>query len=113
MKKNPRNKYRNKKTVVYGFSFDSKKEAERFLELRQMLKEKKISNLVLQKEYEVLPENVRHREIIYIADFTYNTPDGKLVVEDVKGYKRGTAYEVFKIKKKLMYHFHKINVIET
>jgi len=111
--KKPYNKFRNKSVTYVGITFQSIKEGQRFLELRRMLKEKKIKNLVLQKEFEVLPWNHFNREVKYIADFVYETPEGKLIVEDVKGWKKGPAYEVFKIKKKLMYHFHKIRVLET
>ena len=41
------------------------------------------------------------REVSYIADFKY-IQDGKMIVEDVKGYKRGAAYQLFTIKRKLM-----------
>lgn len=41
------------------------------------------------------------REVSYVADFQY-IQDGKKVVEDVKGYKRGAAYQLFTIKRKLM-----------
>lgn len=113
MAKKPYNKYRNKKVTYFGNTFDSLKEGARFLELRQMLKEKKIVRLVLQKEFEVIPENWKNRATCYIADFVYEMPDGKVIVEDVKGWKKGPAYEVFTIKKKLMYHVLGIDVIET
>jgi hypothetical protein len=43
-----------------------------------------------------------------VADFTY-MEDGKLVVEDCKGFKT----DVYKIKKKLMLWVHGIRIKET
>ena len=42
------NKYRNKKTVIDGIRFDSKREAERYSELKLMEKANMISGLQLQ-----------------------------------------------------------------
>ena len=44
----------------------------------------------------------------YYADFTYMR-DGKLVVEDVKGFKT----KEYQLKKKMMYYFHHIKIKET
>ena len=95
------NKYNNKQTVIQGHIFDSKKEAERYLELRQMQNEGKIKDLELQYVFELQEgfkdtQGRKHRPITYIADFCYM--DGSsMVVEDVKGMKT----EVYKLKKKL------------
>jgi hypothetical protein len=47
----------------------------------------------------------------YIADFTYfdDTKGGEFIIEDVKGFKT----DVYKIKKKLMKHFHNVEILET
>jgi hypothetical protein len=51
------------------------------------------------------------REVAYIADFVY-FENGEKVVEDTKGYKKGTAYDLFTIKRKLMLSVHGIRVRE-
>ena len=52
------------------------------------------------------------RETAYIADLVYRK-DGALIVEDVKGYKRSTAYDVFVMKRKLMLKEYGIRVKEV
>lgn len=96
------NKFKNKKTKVDGITFDSQKEAKRYLELKLLLKTGEISELKLQPIY-LLQDKFRLdgkgiRAIKYIADFEYiDNKTGKVIVEDVKGIKT----DVYKIKKKL------------
>lgn len=77
-------KYGNKKTCVDGVVFDSRKEADRYRELRMLEKAGIVSDLKLQQRFEIVPKaggNKRAR--FYIADFTYSE-DGKRICEDVK-----------------------------
>jgi len=106
-------KYRNKKTIIDGITFDSKKEANRYRELKLLEKAGEISNLktqpvfVLQEAFDVpvlsntqKTKKSRQRSIKYVADFQYEERIGDTVwtvVEDVKGMKT----QVFQIKKKL------------
>ena len=100
-------KYHAKKQRIGNLVFDSKKEAMRWLELEKMQRDGLISNLRQQVKFELLPNQrgangkVIERAVHYIADFVY-TKDGETVVEDVKGYRRGRAYDVFVLKRKLM-----------
>lgn len=112
-----KNKYHNEKTTVDGIKFDSKKEANRYLELKMLERAGEISDLQLQVKYELVPPCLKPsgkhtRAVEYIADFVYNE-NGKTVVEDVKGYKRGSAYNIFRIKQKLMLWVHGIYVEEV
>ena len=74
------------------------------------------------------PGKIIEKSVCYIADFVYEVPyrqfsdnDGELifadgwktVVEDVKGYKRGAAYDIFTIKRKLMLWVHGIKIQEV
>lgn len=108
-------KYGNRKTKVFGITFDSKHEAERYMELRAMEKARKIGNLELQKTFVLIPAqydefgHVVERALKYVADFTYKTPDGRMVVEDAKGCRT----EVYKIKKKLMRYILGISIREV
>ena len=126
------NKYYNKKVSIDGYEFDSEKEASRYYQLKLLLRAGEISNLELQKEYELIPaqyetferysqkgerlkDGVRlvERKTVYVADFVYiDTATGKTVVEDVKGYKEGSAYQIFTIKRKLMLYKHGIRIRE-
>jgi hypothetical protein len=93
-------KYNAQKTVIDGIKFDSKKEANRYCELKLLLKAGEISDLHLQPIFilqEDFNKSERHyRAITYRADFQY-VENGKTVVEDAKGVRT----EVYKIKKKL------------
>ena len=100
-------KYRNKKVLVDGVAFDSKKEAKRYRELKLLEDAGIIEKLERQVKFDLLPNQkdpdgkVIERKVQYIADFVY-MKNGKVIVEDVKGYRDGGAYRVFVIKRKLM-----------
>lgn len=110
-------KYRNKKVLVDGVAFDSKKEAKRYRELKLMEDACMISRLERQVKFDLLPNQkdpdgkVIERKVQYVADFVY-MKNGKVVVEDVKGYRDGGAYRVFVIKRKLMLYRFGLRVIE-
>jgi hypothetical protein len=93
-------KYKSNKIIIDGIKFDSKKEGSRYIQLKALLDNNKISNLELQKEYILQPSYKKNgktiRKISYFADFVYNEND-KVIVEDVKGYKT----EIYKLKKKI------------
>lgn len=106
------NKYRNTKTVLDNITFDSKKEANRYYELKLLEKANEISNLELQKEF-ILQEsfklnNKTIRKISYITDFFYIDKQGNQVVEDTKGM----LTDVYKIKKKLFMKRYGIEIKE-
>lgn len=109
-----------KKTVTLPdgteHTFDSAKEARVYDDLLIRLKAKEITNLRLQVPYELIPKQrlttgKTERSVKYIADFVYEE-NGITKVVDVKGYRRGTAYAVFAIKRKLMKWVHGIEVTE-
>ena len=111
------NKYHNKKVVVDGLIFDSKKEGERWKELKLLESSGEIEQLERQVKFDLLPKQIGsdgkviERKVQYVADFIY-IRDGEVIVEDVKGYRGGGAYEVFKLKKKMMLYFFGIRVKE-
>lgn len=94
------NKYRNKKVIVDGKEFDSKKEGNRYKELILLERAGEISNLELQPRFllqDKFKKNGRtFRKIEYVADFKY-IENGKTIVEDVKGMQT----DVFKLKHKI------------
>lgn len=113
-----KSKYNNQKIVVDGQIFDSKKEALRYQQLKSLEKIKAISDLQRQVKYTLIPSQkdesgkVIEQKCSYIADFVYHQ-NGKIVVEDVKGYRKGGAYAVFAIKRKLMLERYGIKVKEV
>ena len=103
-------KFRNKRMVYDGHTFDSIKEATRWRELRYLQAAKEITKLERQVSFEL---NLYGIELcVYIADFAYRNKAGERVVEDVKGMRHGTVYRMFKIKAALMLALHKIKVVE-
>ena len=105
------NKYGAVKTKVDGLTFDSKKEAARYMQLKMLEKGGIIKDLKMQVPYKLSS----HGEFIckYISDFTYfNIELGKSVTEDVKSVKTAKL-GVYKIKKKMMRAEHKIEIMEV
>ena len=122
-------KYNNKKVTIDGITFDSVKEGRRYEELKLAEEAGAIGDLERQVRFELIPAQrepdtrgarggvkkgkLLERQVVYIADFVYiDLYTGEKVVEDVKGMKQGTAYEVFKLKRKLMLWRYGIKVKE-
>lgn len=124
-----RAKYGNKKAVIDGITFDSKKEAQRYTELKLLEKAGKITSLCRQIEFELIPAQremtdqiytkgpnkgrfklgkLLERKCSYIADFVYW--DGfEMVVEDTKGMRT----KEYIIKRKLMLYEYGIRIKEV
>ena len=110
---NKSNKLNAKKVTFDGIRFDSKKEALRYYELSMLQKAGVISDLRLQVRFELTAKNDKFRASHYIADFVYKDEEGRQTVEDVKGYRDGATYQLFKLKQKLMYDKYGIFVKEV
>ena len=125
-------KYGNKKVEIDGIEFDSKKEARRYWELNLLQRAGKITDLQLQREFELIPAQYEtferygktgkrlqdgkrciEKSCVYKADFVYMR-GGQLVVEDVKGYRdpASAAYAKFVIKRKLLLWRYGIKINE-
>ena len=124
-----RAKYGNKKVVVDGIIFDSRKEAQRYTELNLLEKAGKITGLERQREFVLIPAQrettneiytkgpnkgkfkpgkLVERKCSYVADFVYW--DGyNLVVEDTKGMRT----KDYIIKRKLMLYKFGIRIKEV
>lgn len=112
------NKYRARKTEVLGIRFDSRKEMSRFLELQLLEKAGEIKGLQRQVHFLLIDSHRRkdgklERKCEYVADFVYINKAGEKIVEDVKGYKGGAAYQIFVIKRKLMLDKYGIEIKES
>jgi len=84
-------KYRNVKTTVDGITFDSRAEANRYIELKTLRAAGKISGFDIQPSF-VLDGGVRYRPDFIVCDNA-----GMVWVEDVKGVET----QAFKLKRKL------------
>lgn len=107
-------KYGAKKTTVDGIEFSSRKEANRYSELKLLQKAKKIRGLELQPKFQLLASftdfyGTKHREIAYVADFKYwDIENNVSVVEDVKGMQT----PVYKLKKKMFLQKYAYKFVE-
>ena len=107
-------KYRNEPTVLDGQRFDSRRELNRWLELRLLERAGEIRELQRQVAYELVPAqrdwHGQHvRAVRYVADFVYRTATGVLIVEDAKGIRTPE----YRLKAMLMLWRHGITVIES
>lgn len=108
-------KYRARKTVVNGITFDSKLEANRYIELVLLQKAGKIHDLQIQVKYTLIPSQklnnkVVERPVTYVADFVYvDCETSECVVEDTKGVKT----KEYILKRKMMLYFHGIRIKEV
>lgn len=107
-------KYGNKKTELDGITFDSRKEARRYAELKLLEMAGEISDLELQKPFILQPgfvhEGKKIQPIKYIADFCYKD-HGETVVEDVKS-PATRKDKVYQLKKKMMLYVNKTEIKE-
>lgn len=109
-------KYGAKKVIVDGIKFDSKMEADFYLELKLAQKQGKIIKFELQPRFELQPKFQKNgktiRKIEYVADFiVYFLEDNieKKVIYDVKGFSED---KVFLLKKKMFdYNYPELTLI--
>ena len=122
------NKYGNKKVTIGGMTFDSKKECDRYYELKLLERAGKIRDLQRQVRIELIPAQYETYEryskktgerlpdgrrcvekaVYYVADFVYWEGDQK-IAEDAKGFKT----REYIIKRKLMRYLHGCVLRET
>lgn len=105
-------KYHAKKTTIDGITFDSRREAKRYSELKLMERAGAIKDLRRQVKYELLPpfsvDGKHYRATTYVADFVY-VEEGREIVEDCKGFRT----DVYKLKRKLFAHRYGVSIKET
>ena len=122
-----KNKYHNQKVKTSdGIVHDSRREANRWIELKLLEMAGKIVNLKRQVKYVLIPAQydapiihkngkvkkgkLIERECSYIADFEYQDKQtGELVVEDAKGVRT----KEYRIKRKLMLSVYGIRIKEV
>jgi hypothetical protein len=109
-----KNKYKAIKSEYNGQVFHSKKEKNYAVKLDMLKKSSKESERVLEYRTQVkFPVEVEGNKICtYILDFVITYVDGRVEYVDVKGYKKGTAYSMFRVKKKLVEAIYGITILE-
>jgi Protein of unknown function (DUF1064) len=101
-----KSKYGAKRVTVDGRTFDSKLEANRYLDLRRLHRAGVISELICQPAFQVEINGIRVFE--YRADFQYTDEHGRTVYEDCKGFP--TA--VYRLKKRIIEAVYQITITE-
>nr|DAQ51931.1 MAG TPA: Endonuclease [Caudoviricetes sp.] len=99
------NKYNARKTVMCGHVFDSKREAEIYLDLLSRKQHGEIIRIGLQPSYTLLAgfkDNTgkNQKPITYTADFFVTYADGRNEVIEVKGVRTRD----YMLRKKLFLH---------
>jgi len=103
-------KYRNRPTEIDGIRFDSQKESERYVVLRNLLRAGRIMDLEIHPSYRIEVGGVLICR--YVADFAYHDPETYAeTVEDVKS--TATKTPVYRLKRKLMRAVHGIEIREV
>lgn len=101
-------KYGSKKTEVDGVWFDSKKEADRYRQLKVLERCAHIKNLNLQPAFPLIVNETLIST--YVADFSYfDMRTKEATVEDTKGLKT----PVYRLKKKLFEALYGRRILET
>ncbi len=108
------NKFGAKKTEVDGIVFDSKKEANYYSQLKLQKKAKnkvdRVVSIELQPRFDIV---INGQKIgFYKADFRVVYTYGRTEIIDVKGLKKGSAYQLFRLKKKIVEALYNIEIIE-
>ena len=99
------NKYGAQKTTMYGHTFDSRREAEYYLELLDLKRRGIVTDIKLQPSFELLEgfvDNAGYKQlpITYTPDFLVRYADGHTEVVEVKGMKTRD----YILRKKLFLH---------
>lgn len=118
-------KFKNKKTTIDNIVFDSKREGQRWLFLKEKEKAGEISNLQRQVKFELIPpiyeeqtiqlktkekviNKLLQKGIYYICDFQYEK-DGEVITEDIKIAPHLIPKE-YLLKEKLMFWKYRIRI---
>ena len=107
------NKYHARKTTVCGYTFDSRREAEIYLDLLSRKQAGEVLRIGLQPQYTLLEgfrDNTgkKQRPITYTADFFVAYADGRNEVIEVKGVR---TRDYLLRKKLFLYKMRKENII--
>lgn len=99
-----------------GITFASKRESDRYKELKLLESIDMISDLVLQPCFELQPAFVtadgkKERAVKYVGDFAYTDNEtGERIIEDSKGYRN----QLYLLKRKLLlFKYPHITFLET
>lgn len=116
MKAKPnKNKFHAVRCEFDGITFDSLKEMRFYASLKQQMmlsvEEFRVIDIQRQVRYDIA---VAGKKIAYYKlDFLVTYGNGTKRYFDVKGVKKGCAYQLFKLKKKIVEAIYNINIEEV
>jgi len=104
-----RNKYRNIRVKIDGYSFDSKKESEKYMELKIMKQNGEIKDFTVHPKFKIIDafekDGIKYRATYYVADFSVTKNDDTVEIIDIKPYSKKhqkfLLTAVFKLKARL------------
>jgi hypothetical protein len=99
----PQSKYGNKKVTIHGHAFDSKKEANYYLQLLARQQADEVAMFLMQVPI-ALPGGIK-----YVIDFVVFLADGTVEWVDVKGMKT----DVYRLKKRQVEELYPIGIVEA
>jgi hypothetical protein len=105
------NKFYAKKTEYKGNVYDSKKEAEYAMLLDSRVRAREIHGYNRQVPFEAVINGKKCFK--YVLDFEILNKDDTITYIDVKGYRKGAAYAMFRLKKKVIDALYNINIEEA
>ena len=101
-------KYNAKQVEFDGYKFDSQSECEFYKHLKSQLETLQIKSFKIHPTYELQPaftkNGIKHRAIIYEADFEFVSKNDEIIVVDIKGLPTQAA-----ILKKKMFDYRYAN----
>lgn len=109
------NKFNAKRTVYAGVTYDSKKEARYAAQLDMQRKAEdpriRVVGVARQVRYKIVVNGTLIGT--YVLDFLVRYADNHKEHIDVKGLRTGAAYELFRLKKKLVETIYHIKIKEV
>jgi hypothetical protein len=106
-----RQKLNNRTVEIDGVKFQSKKEGDYYLSLKLQLQAGMIAGFDKQVPFQIIVNEVKVFK--YIADFVVYHKDGRREVIDVKGYRGGSTYAIFRLKKKCVEAQFCVKIVEV
>ena len=108
------NKFNAVRCSFDGETFDSLKELKFYQQLKNQMKASdpafKVLSIERQPRYDIVISG--QKIAFYKADFKVVYADGKIRYFDVKGLKSGSAYQLFRLKKKIIEALYNISIEE-
>lgn len=110
-----KNKFGAEKTYYRGEAYDSKKEAQFHarLDLQRGISEpsQKVVGVARQVPYKIVINGIL--VCTYYLDFLITYADNRRRYVDIKGLKKGAAYQIFRLKKKMVEAMYGIEIEEV